>query len=159
VKKRTTTPTSRARSAAETSAKSRSSSPAHGVYICDECIELCNDIIAEEYGREEVPAPTFEGAEAPGHQEDPRRLRNRSGPRQEDPRVAVHNHYTPHTRARVRRRRGTPEVEHPAARPTGSGKTLLRRPSAKILDLPFTIADATTLTEAGYVGEDVETSS
>ena len=126
------------------------------VYICDECIELCNDIIAEEYGQEEaataaseVPKPR-EIKEALDEyvigQERAKRILS----------VAVHNHYR-----RIDSQTFVGDVELQKANivmigPTGSGKTLLAQTLAKILDVPFTIADATTLTEAGYVGEDVE---
>ena len=126
------------------------------VYICDECIELCNDIIAEEYGQEEaattaseIPKPR-EIKEALDEyvigQERAKRILS----------VAVHNHYR-----RIDSQTFVGDVELQKANivmigPTGSGKTLLAQTLAKILDVPFTIADATTLTEAGYVGEDVE---
>jgi ATP-dependent Clp protease ATP-binding subunit ClpX len=126
------------------------------VYICDECIELCNDIIAEEYGQEEAPAQH-------SHVPKPREIKESLDEYvigQEDAKkilsVAVHNHYR-----RVEAGSAVGEVELQKANvlllgPTGSGKTLLAQTLAKILDVPFTIADATTLTEAGYVGEDVE---
>jgi len=126
------------------------------VYICDECIELCNDIIAEEYGREEV-APETSRVPKPVEikhtldeyvigQERAKKILS----------VAVHNHYR-----RIESQAFVGDVELQKANilllgPTGSGKTLLAQTLAKILDVPFTIADATTLTEAGYVGEDVE---
>jgi ATP-dependent Clp protease ATP-binding subunit ClpX len=126
------------------------------VYICDECIELCNDIIAEEYGQEEsattasrVPKPR-EIKEALDEyvigQERAKKILS----------VAVHNHYR-----RIESQTFVGDVELQKANivmigPTGSGKTLLAQTLAKVLDVPFTIADATTLTEAGYVGEDVE---
>jgi ATP-dependent Clp protease ATP-binding subunit ClpX len=126
------------------------------VYICDECIELCNDIIAEEYGQEEstpttskVPKPK-EIKEALDEyvigQEHAKKILS----------VAVHNHYR-----RIESQTFAGDVELQKANilllgPTGCGKTLLAQTLARILDVPFTIADATTLTEAGYVGEDVE---
>jgi ATP-dependent Clp protease ATP-binding subunit ClpX len=125
------------------------------VYICDECIELCNDIIAEEYGQDE-------SGQAPTRILKPKELKaaldeyviGQDGAKKVLS-VAVHNHY------RRIESSGISDVELQKANilllgPTGSGKTLLAQTLAKILDVPFTIADATTLTEAGYVGEDVE---
>jgi len=125
------------------------------VYICDECIELCNDIIAEEYGQEEA-------GQAPTRILKPKELKAAldeyvigQDAAKKILSVAVHNHY------RRIESSGISDVELQKANilllgPTGSGKTLLAQTLAKILDVPFTIADATTLTEAGYVGEDVE---
>jgi ATP-dependent Clp protease ATP-binding subunit ClpX len=126
------------------------------VYICDECIELCNDIIAEEYGQDEsrretskVPKPqeirAFLDDYVVGQEFAKKALA-----------VAVHNHYR---RIENQGRLGDVELQKSnilLLGPTGSGKTLLAQTLAKMLDVPFTIADATTLTEAGYVGEDVE---
>ncbi|MBW2235617.1 MAG: ATP-dependent Clp protease ATP-binding subunit ClpX [Deltaproteobacteria bacterium] len=126
------------------------------VYICDECIELCNDIIAEEYGRDEVPS---EASKVPKPIEIKTILDDYVIGQERAKKtlsVAVHNHYR-----RIESQAFVGEVELQKANimllgPTGSGKTLLAQTLAKILDVPFTIADATTLTEAGYVGEDVE---
>ena len=126
------------------------------VYICDECIELCNDIIAEEYGQEEAPT---QASRVPKPKEIFDSL-NEYVIGQEQAKkilaVAVHNHYK-----RIESSSAVGDVELQKANilllgPTGSGKTLLAQTLARILDVPFTIADATTLTEAGYVGEDVE---
>ncbi len=126
------------------------------VYICDECIELCNDIIAEEYEREDyysskslVPKPK----EIKRHLDEyviGQEMAKKSLA------VAVHNHYK-----RIDARAGHDDVELQKSNilligPTGSGKTLLAQTLARFLNVPFTIVDATSLTEAGYVGEDVE---
>ena len=125
------------------------------VYICDECIGLCNDIIAEEIEKDErIPLSSVPKPKEIRHvlddyvigQEEAKKILS----------VAVYNHYK--------------RIDHDSARddvelqksnilllgPTGSGKTLLAQTLARILKVPFTIVDATTLTEAGYVGEDVE---
>ena len=125
------------------------------VYICDECIELCNDIIAEEWEEEkskslgDLPKPAEIKSILDQHVIGQERAKKSLA-------VAVHNHYK-----RVNARMSFDEVELTKSNilligPTGCGKTLLAQTLAKILDVPFTIADATTLTEAGYVGEDVE---
>ena len=126
------------------------------VYICDECIGLCNDIIAEEVEREEslttatpLPKPAEIKAILDEYvigQERAKKILS----------VAVHNHYK-----RIDSKVTTDDVELQKSNilllgPTGSGKTLLAQTLARILNVPFAIADATTLTEAGYVGEDVE---
>lgn len=130
-----------------------------GVYICDECIDLCNDIIDEEKDREtavkgtfKVPKPsdikTYLDDYVIGQTQAKKTLA-----------VAVHNHYK-RVNAMSQGKK-TPDVEMQKSNilligPTGSGKTLLAQTIAKILNVPFAMADATTLTEAGYVGEDVE---
>jgi len=125
------------------------------VYICDECIELCNDIIAEEWEDKRVknaaalPKPAEIKSILDEYvigQERAKKILS----------VAVHNHYK-----RIDARPEFDDVELSKSNillvgPTGCGKTLLAETLARILDVPFTIADATTLTEAGYVGEDVE---
>jgi ATP-dependent Clp protease ATP-binding subunit ClpX len=126
------------------------------VYICDECIELCNDIIAEEYGQEEQAATA---SRVPKPQEIKEALDEYVIGQDSAKRVlavAVHNHYR-----RIESQTFVGDVELQKANivllgPTGCGKTLLAQTLARVLDVPFTIADATTLTEAGYVGEDVE---
>jgi ATP-dependent Clp protease ATP-binding subunit ClpX len=126
------------------------------VYICDECIDLCNDIIAEEVETEsvlpsqsKVPKPkdikTFLDQYVVGQDFAKRALS-----------VAVHNHYK---RLEIKGSSGDVEIAKSnilLIGPTGTGKTLLAQTLARILQVPFTITDATTLTEAGYVGEDVE---
>ena len=129
------------------------------VYICDECIELCNEIVLEgatpdESGINEKP-PVLKPIEIKNHlddyvvgQEYAKRVLS----------VAVHNHYK---RIDALSRGDENQVELQKSNiiligPTGSGKTLMAQTLAKILNVPFTMADATTLTEAGYVGEDVE---
>ena len=125
------------------------------VYICDECIELCNDIIAEEWEEEKsrelrsLPKPAEIKNVLDQYVVGQERAKKVLA-------VAVHNHYK-----RIEAGTEAGDVELQKANilligPTGSGKTLLAQTLAKMLDVPFTIADATTLTEAGYVGEDVE---
>ena len=126
------------------------------VYICDECVNLCNDIIAEDWeeAKEDISSKLKKPVEIKHHldqyvvrQERAKRILA----------VAVHNHYK-----RISSKdKDTDEVQLQKGNilmlgPTGTGKTLLAQTLAKYLDVPFTLADATTLTEAGYVGEDVE---
>ena len=128
-----------------------------GVYICDECIELCNEIIEEEFSDDvevelkDVPKP-----------KDIRAILDQYVIGQDESKktlsVAVYNHYK---RINMGQGKNNEDVELAKSNilmigPTGSGKTLLAQSLARILNVPFAIADATALTEAGYVGEDVE---
>src|SRR5271167_4397361 len=126
------------------------------VYICDECIDLCNDIIAEETDSEEA----FSQSSAVPKPAEIKRVLDQYVIGQERAKkilsVAVHNHYK-----RIDSQMVTGDVELQKSNilligPTGVGKTLLAQTLARFLQVPFTIADATSLTEAGYVGEDVE---
>ncbi|HNW91929.1 MAG TPA: ATP-dependent Clp protease ATP-binding subunit ClpX [bacterium] len=133
-----------------------------GVYICNECISLCNDILSEDTS-EQQKQEAATGKDVPNPQEIRAEL-DRYVIGQEYAKrvlsVAVYNHYK-RVRASGFLKKGNEEVELSKSNivmmgPTGSGKTLLAQTMAKILKVPFAIADATTLTEAGYVGEDVE---
>jgi ATP-dependent Clp protease ATP-binding subunit ClpX len=133
------------------------------VYICDECIELCNDIIAEE-GQKESPARSTQAIPKPAEiktildqyvigQDRAKRVLS----------VAVYNHYKriQHQGEKKGSKADKEGIELTKSNimligPTGSGKTLLAQTLARLLNVPFAMADATTLTEAGYVGEDVE---
>ena len=153
-----------------------------GVYICDECVDLCNEILDEELfdSTAAVPQPS---ARRDGPEKRPARSANMSMSQIPKPReikkhldghvigqdeakkilsVAVYNHYK---RLSFLQSKGTAKTEDPVELqksnilligPTGCGKTLLAQTLAEMLDVPFAVADATTLTEAGYVGEDVE---
>ena len=128
-----------------------------GVYICDECVEICSDIVEEEYEEaleeEEFDINLLKPIEIKEFlddyvigQEEAKKVLS----------VAVYNHYK-----RVTAPKDMDDVELQKSNiimlgPTGSGKTYLAQTLAKIINVPFAIADATTLTEAGYVGEDVE---
>jgi ATP-dependent Clp protease ATP-binding subunit ClpX len=125
------------------------------VFICDECVELCNDIIREELeekassGRTQLPKPREILETLDQYVIGQDRAKKALS-------VAVYNHYK-----RMESRKKDDDVELAKSNilligPTGSGKTLLAETLARLLNVPFTIADATTLTEAGYVGEDVE---
>ena len=153
-----------------------------GVYICDECVELCNEILDEELMQSRHQAPSQRTPEGKTSKKRTRRqsisLNQLPKPReikkhldeyvigQDEAKkilsVAVYNHYK---RLSINQNEAVGEIDEGVELqkanilligPTGSGKTLLAQTLAKILDVPFAIADATTLTEAGYVGEDVE---
>ena len=127
------------------------------VFICDECVDVCNDIIADDRRVEgksyksTLPAPQgikkFLDEYVIGQDQAKKKLA-----------VAVYNHYK---RIEISKQKGKTEVELTKSNilligPTGTGKTLMAQTLARLLSVPFTIVDATTLTEAGYVGEDVE---
>jgi len=126
-----------------------------GVYICDECIDLCNEIIEEEFSATEeitfteLPKPVDINSYLDDYvvgQEDAKKKLS----------VAVYNHYKRIRGGEVQRDVELQKSNILLIGPTGSGKTLLAQTLARQLNVPFAIADATSLTEAGYVGEDVE---
>ena len=157
-----------------------------GVYICDECVDLCNEILDEELmeasGTSPVSAPRPSGGYAAKQRDSAERLSLNTLPKpielkqyldeyvigQDDAKkvlsVAVYNHYKRLSLLQEQKDDNEPSEEAIELNkanilligPTGCGKTLLAETLAKILDVPFAVADATTLTEAGYVGEDVE---
>ena len=134
--------------------------PPH-IYICNECVELCNSILMEEDRRDGTPteAPAISRETLPAPREILGRLDEYVVSQDRAKKVisvAVYNHYK-----RLISEVDTDDVEIEKSNilllgPTGCGKTLIARTLARILDVPFAIGDATTLTEAGYVGEDVE---
>src|SRR3982750_1844210 len=128
------------------------------VFICDECIDLCNDIIREEASTDTGTGKATKSDLPSPHEISEILAQYVTGPVQakKSPSVAVYNHYK-----RLDTAVKEDDVELAKSNilligPTGSGKTLLAQTLARLLDVPFVIADATTLTEAGYVGEDVE---
>ncbi len=153
-----------------------------GVYICDECVDLCNEILDEELfdSSATVPQPSARRESPPEKRQvrasslnlsqipKPREIRNHLDEHvigQDEAKkilsVAVYNHYKRLTYAQSKGSKGDDAIEIQKSNilligPTGCGKTLLAQTLAEMLDVPFAVADATTLTEAGYVGEDVE---
>lgn len=134
----------------------------HGVYICTECIELCNEIVEEEFSESATQASQIEQLPTPreiyAHLEQYIVGQERA---KKALSVAVYNHYKRVQASSDAEELDSDEVEISKSNvlligPTGTGKTYLAQTLAKMLDVPFAIADATALTEAGYVGEDVE---
>lgn len=140
---------------------------APGVYICDECVDLCNEILEEELYSATDKTETNKSQVLPDMNEMPKpksikKILDQYVVGQDGPKkvlaVAVYNHYK---RISFMNTKSTDDIELQKTNilligPTGSGKTLLAQTLAKILNVPFSVADATALTEAGYVGEDVE---
>lgn len=133
-----------------------------GVYICDECVDLCTNIIESELYDEENEGYTLTGADKIPNPQEIKKILDDYVIGQDEAKktlsVAVYNHYK---RVAYEENSDKDDIEIQKSNilllgPTGCGKTLLARTLAKILNVPFAIADATTLTEAGYVGEDVE---
>lgn len=152
-----------------------------GVYICDECVDLCNEILDEELfdSSSTVPQSVPRREQAPERRRAPSPISMNQIPKPRDIKsylddhvigqndakkvlsVAVYNHYKRLSHMQTKEGGSDDAIELQKSNilligPTGSGKTLLAQTLAKILDVPFAVADATTLTEAGYVGEDVE---
>ncbi len=136
------------------------SSPAADVFICDECVEACSEIVDSDYHELEAMASSEVNFDSLPKPVDIKNILDMYVVGQDDAKkslaVAVYNHYK-----RIANKKDDDDVELQKSNilllgPTGSGKTLLAQTLAKIIDVPFAIADATSLTEAGYVGEDVE---
>ena len=139
-----------------------------GVYICNECIELCNEIIESEYYEEDNDTYTLAGLEKIPSPKEIKEILDQYVIGQDEAKktlsVAVYNHYkriANEEEMESKHEQNDDDIEIQKSNilllgPTGCGKTLLASTLAKILNVPFAIADATTLTEAGYVGEDVE---